>query len=396
MRRSRVQRTAWWALVIVVVVGFVLSLALDRQYTSDDLVVIPFMGYALVGAVVAGRRPENSIGWIFLAVGLLTSLAGVCGAGAQAAFDAGPPFAWWGVLSAWYNSWFWYPLLMLSTTFTFLLFPSGLPSRRWRWILRLAVVGTGLTTMLSALAPTIELAVSPTTGESVMIANPLSPPLLAGADGEESAWVIGPLVLGLICGLAAIVSVVMRTWRSEGVERQQMRLFAFSIILVPLQILASELLPGFGTSLLGGITFALALAFIAVACGLAILRYHLYEIDRIIGRTTAYGLVSGVLLVVYVGVVTTVTQFLPASSDLAVAAATLAALAVFRPVLGWAQHILNRRFNREQYDADRSVELFASGLRNQVDTNAVSSDLLAVLAGTVQPAVAGLWLRDPS
>jgi hypothetical protein len=391
------QRMCWWVLVVFTGIGLVFTFAVNRGFTSNDLVVVPLFGYALVGAVVAFRRPENPIGWIFLMIGLLTGVASFAGAGAERAFNAGPPIAWWGVLSAWYNNWFWWPLFMLATTFTFLLFPSGLPSRRWRPVLWLAVVATITASVIGALAPTIELGVDPTTADSVMIANPLSPSFASRMGiAENSWWLNGPLIVGLLCGFAAIVSVVLRTWRAEGVERQQMRLFAFAIALVPLQILVSELFPAFGNSWYGGITFALALTSIAVACGLAILRYHLYDIDRIIGRTTAYGLVTGALLAVYVSVVTAVTQLLPESGDLAVAAATLAAAAVFRPALAWARRLVNRRFNRERYDAERAVEQFAARLRDEVDPNKVSGDLLTLLGRTVQPAASGLWLRDPT
>jgi len=401
MSTRLMQRMCWWVLVVFTGIGLVFTFAVHRGFTSDDLVVVPLFGYALVGAVVAFRRPENPIGWIFLMIGLLTGFASFAGAGAERAFNAGPPVAWWGVLSAWYNSWFWWPLFMLATTFTFLLFPSGLPSRRWRPVLWLAVVATITASVIGALAPTIELGVDPTTADSVMIANPLSPSFASGMGiSEDSWWVTGPLIVGLLCGFAAIVSVVLRTWRSAGIEHQQMRLFAFAIALVPLQILVSELFPTFGNSWYGGITFALALTSIAVACGLAILRYHLYDIDRIIGRTTAYALVTAVLLAAYAVVVTSLTSLVPDSGSTgeadswAVAVATLVAAGLFRPVLRWARRVVARRFNREQFDAELIVERFAVRLRDEVATQEVREDLLQVLGRTMQPRVSGVWLSD--
>ena len=390
MNRRAARRLCWWFLVVVIGLGLVFNLAVHRKFTGDDLVVLPLFGYAVVGAIVALRRPENPIGWIFLTIGMLTSLAAFSGAGADRAFHSGPPIPWWGVLSAWYNSWFWYPLFMLATTFTFLLFPSGLPSRRWRPIFWLAVATTVLASALSAVAPRIEIGVDLTSGDSVMIVNPMSPSFASEVgNADESWWVSGPLILGVFCGFAAIVSVALRTWRARGLERQQMRLFAFAIALVPLQILLSAI-PGFSNSWLGNVSYGLALGCIPLACGVAILRYHLFDINRIIGRTTAYGLVTGALLAVYFAVVTAVTQLLPESGDLAVAAATLAAAAVFRPVLGWAQRLVNRRFNREQYDAERAVEQFAARLRDEVDPEAVAMQLLDVVRQTVQPAAVGV------
>lgn len=396
MTRNGTRRIFWWALVVVIVVGFGIALVSSREFEPNDLVIIPFYGYAAVGALIAWRRPENPIGWVFLLIGDLTSLAGVAGAGTRVAMHHGFPVPWWGELAAWYNAWFWTPLFVLATTFTFLLFPTGLPSRRWRPVFWLAVVSTLLASGFSALSAQIELGTDPVTGKTILIDNPLSPALLDGVAGGESDWVvIVPLLVGLLCGLAAVYSVVARTWRSRGVERLQMRLFAFAILLVVLSVALSAVLPTFGDSWAGGVLFAAALGGIPIACGTAILRYHLYDIDRVIGRTTSYALLTAVLLIVYAGVVTSVGRLLPNSSDsLAVAAATLAAAAVFRPVLGWARRIVSRRFNREQYDAELVVERFAVRLRTEVESTEIRDDLLDVLNRTMQPAASGLWLAD--
>ena len=374
MTTYRARRVLWWVLVSVTVVGFVISLASSRGFAPNDLVIIPFYGYAVVGGLIAWRRPENPIGWVFLLIGALTSLDGVAGAGTRAAMHHGFPVPWWGELAAWYNAWFWTPLFVLATTFTFLLFPTGLPSRRWRPVFWLALVSTLLATAFSALSAQIELAVDPVTGQSVLIDNPFSPPFLAGiAGGESDSMVFVPLAVGLLCGLAAGYSVVARTWRSRGIERLQMRMFAFAISLVVVVVAVSGFFPTFGDGWAGGIAVAAAYSCIPIASGTAILRYHLYDIDRLIGRTTAYALLTAVLLFVYAAVVTSVGRLLPNSSDsLAVAAATLTAAAVFRPVLGWARRIVSRRFNREQYDAELVVEKFAVRLRSEVESDEIT------------------------
>jgi hypothetical protein len=138
---------------------------------------------------------------------------------------------------------------------------------------------------------------------------------------------------------------------------------------------------------------AVALTFVPVACGIAILRYRLYEIDRVISRTASYVLVTGALLGVYVLVVTTVGQLLPESNALAVASATLAAAALFRPLLSSVQRVVDHRFNRARYDAERTVDAFASRLREEVDPDVVTVDLLQVVERTVVPEHASLWLR---
>ncbi len=397
MSTRSVQRGWWWALVVATVGSLVVSLPFIRDYQVDDLVMVAFLGYALVGAVVARQRPTNPIGWLFLLVGLLASLTGLSDVGTQAVLEAGPPVPWWGVLAAWYGNWFWYPLFMLSTTFTFLLFPNGLPSPRWRPVLWLSVAGTVTATLFGMLDPTLDLQWITDSETPITIANPLSSWFLAGiSDGDnESGWFLAPVLVGLLCGVAAVGSVVWRTWRARGVERLQMRLFAAAIVLVPLQILVSETFSGFGNSQLGNLTFTIALTCIPVACGVAVLRYHLYDIDRIIGRTTAYLLVSGALVGLYLLVVAAVSIPLPRSNALQVAVATLVAAAAFRPVLHWARRVVDRRFNRERFDAEVALEQFASRLRDEVDSSAVSSDLLGVLARTVQPSAAGLWLNEP-
>jgi hypothetical protein len=179
-----------------------------------------------------------------------------------------------------------------------------------------------------------------------------------------------------------------------------MRLFAFVILLVPVHILIGGLVSGWVDSVLGDLTFALIMLLIPVTCGVAILRYRLYDIDRIIGRTTAYALVTGVLLAVYAVVVTSLTSLVPESGSTgapdswAVAVATLVAAGLFRPVLRWARGVVDRKFNREQFDAEREVDAFSVRLRDEVEGGQVRADLLAVLGATVQPASAGLWLKE--
>jgi hypothetical protein len=125
------QRILWWVLVVITVVSFTTALVLQRSFSSPEFVIISFAIYAIVGALVSWRRPENPIGWVFLWIGVLTGLAGLSGAGTEIALAEGPPIAWWGLLSAWFDSWFWNPLFVLATVVTFLLYPSGLASPRW-------------------------------------------------------------------------------------------------------------------------------------------------------------------------------------------------------------------------------------------------------------------------
>ena len=394
MRRRSVRRLGWWLLVLVAILGCAVSLLARQHYTADDfLEPITVLVYAAVGAVVTRRRPENAIGWVFMLIAALLALVGATGTVLERALEIGPPLSGWGVVCAWIYSWAWLPLLMLATTFTFLLYPTGIASDRWRWVLRLSVGSTVAATVVLAVYPTLDIGVPGEDPDAWSVPNPLSPPGVSDAISASESWVApaGVLLL-LFCGLAGVWSVVLRTWRSTGVERLQMRLFAFVILLVPLHIMLGGLVTGWVDSVLGDFTFILIMLLIPISCGVAILRYHLYDIDRIIGRTTAYLLVTAALVVVYLAVVYVVSIPLPKSNALQVAAATLAAAAVFRPVLGRAQRLVNRRFNREQFDASRAVEEFAVRLRDEVDSGQIREDLLSVLDRTVQPVVAGVSL----
>jgi hypothetical protein len=143
--------------------------------------------------------------------------------------------------------------------------------------------------------------------------------------------------------------------------------------------------------------FSFGLNAIPVAIGIAVTRYRLYEIDRVVSRTTSYVVVTGFLVAVYAATVTAVSRLLPGtSSSFAVAAATLAAAALFRPVLTRVQRTVDHRFNRGQYDAQQTVDAFAGRLRDEVDPDEVSADLLAVLSRTVEPRGVALWVKDMS
>jgi hypothetical protein len=235
---------------------------------------------------------------------------------------------------------------------------------------------------------------------SFTVDNPFSPGIAARmASADEAWWWAVPLLVVAACGIAAVASAILRTVRARGVEREQMRLFAFAISAIPIYIIVAEQ-TGFAPTTASDLMFAVVLAMVPTACGVAILRYHLYDIDRVIGRTTAYAMVTAVLLAAYAVVVTSLTQVVPdsgstgAPASWTVAVATLAAAALFRPVLGWARRVVARRFNREQYDAELVVEHFARRLRDEVGTQEVREDLLQALSQTMQPRVSGVWLSD--
>jgi hypothetical protein len=198
--------------------------------------------------------------------------------------------------------------------------------------------------------------------------------------------------------VASVVSQVVRFRRAQSVERQQLKWFTFGAALLALYVLVAVLLIDVlnlqVVDVYFGWLFAVVFSAIPVASGIAILRHHLYDIDRIINRTLVYGLLTVLLGVVYAGVVLVLGQlFGQDRSSLAVAGATLAAAAVFQPARRRIQQAVDRRFNRRRYDAAKTVEAFSARLREQVDLDTLTSELLAVANQTVEPTAVFLWLR---
>ncbi len=347
---------------------------------------IPWIG---VGAFVVTTRPRNPIGWLFCAVGLLWLSGEVVYDWVLGVTDSSNPFLPYASL---YADSYWIPGLGLLLV-AVMLFPSGqLPSRGWRPAFVLVVVGLVLALARAALATTVQAG-----DEGLVVDNPIGLDAVGFvAPGDEA-----PILLILLASaISALVSFVVRFRRSEGVERQQLKWMSLAVPA----LVAGWVLAGFAEPwpLLANGLRVVSMTLIPIAAGLAITRFHLYDVDRVISRTTAYALVTGVLLAVYATVVTSLTSLLPASgsSDAAdswaVAIATLAAAALFRPVLRVAQGLVDRRFNREQYDAEHAVEAFAREMRNVVEPEHVTGSLLGVVNETVQPSGMALWVRGGS
>jgi hypothetical protein len=369
-------------------VGIPLSAA-RGHLLEDSTFLLGFAAFMAVGAVIVAHRPGNAIGWIFSAIGLLTA-TGIVATEYTARANLGQPGAPPGaVLAAWYTSWYWNPTLALVLVFTLLVFPTGrLLSARWRPVAGAAAVATAGIAMLSALEPTLQ-------DENYTVPNPIG---LAGVqDPEQSA--VGAMLFGLllVCMGAAGVSLALRFRRSQGVERQQLKWFTYAGALMILSLLATDyLLPDSAdVEVLAG----LILALLPIAAGIAILRYRLYDIDRLINRTLVYGLLTVLLGGVYAGTVLVLGPLFGGVAgdppSWAVASATLAVAALFQPARRRVQQAVDRRFNRRRYDMAKTVAAFSARLRDEVDLDTLSAELLAVVDQTVQPARASLWLRPP-
>jgi hypothetical protein len=387
------KRWAWvaWSMLAVYLVGMVAAISLsvvNGTFQPDAAgqvgLALGFSAFMVVGALIVAHRPSNAIGWIFSAIGLLAFTALLAVEYATYAYVTRPGSLPGATLAAWYSSWPWYPAIALALIFTPLLFPTGrLLSSRWRPIAWLAGVATAAWMVLGALGPELDLA------RDHAIANPIGVAWTENS-GETVDTTLSVLLAG--SGLAAAGSLVLRFRRSRGEERQQLKWFTYAVALLPLFVLA-DFLPGSGGSLLS----AVPLVLLPVAVGIAILRYRLYDIDRLINRTLVYGLLTALLAGVYAGTVLVLGQvFGGVGKDppsWAVAGATLAVAALFQPARRRIQAVVDRRFNRRKYDAVRTVEAFSVRMRDEVDLDALSAELLAVVEQTIQPTRASLWLR---
>ena len=392
--RPRTRVVLAWALWLVTfgccAAGLAVTLAIYRPLTLAVLVegaLYAFffvLGFATVGLVLALRRPGNPIGWLYGAAGLAWAYTIPLGPWVDQLLREQRPLPFLAQLQVALSEFGWAPAIGLGVTLPALLLPNGhLRSRRWRLVVVTSVTGFVLATVGGALAPR--------TLDEPGIDNPLG---LAGPAGDVAAVLI---IVGVLLHWLSLppagVCVVLRFRSSRGVERQQMRWVAAGAAGAVVGLLLA--LPaglGIAPSFTSDIIYP-ALLCPPVAIGVAVLRYRLYDLDRVISRTLAYGLLTLLLGLGYAVAVLGLGRLLPQGSSLVVAAATLAVVAAFAPLRRRVQELVDRRFNRRRYDAARTVDGFAARLRDQVDLDALHGELLAVVDQTMQPTQASLWLR---
>jgi hypothetical protein len=389
---------AWvlWALIMLgLAVGPWMDRLMIRAGRPDLVVLVPdavvgpllaVLSAATVGALVASRRPRQPVGWLLLGFALSLTASGVITSYVTYGLLARP-----GALPAAHALARYYPatgaaaLALLSLVL--LLTPTGsLPSPRWRWW---AFITAATPVALVLVMPVAPGRFDP---QLLLASSPFSDRALGGVllVATRVALVVTALAVAVAAG-----SLLVRFRRAQGVERQQLRWVALAATLMLLAgpiVLASVAL---GIPVLAEWAPAVWLVVLPVAVGAATLRYRLYDLDRIISRTLAYGLLTLLLGGGYALVVLGLGQLLGRESPLAVAAATLAVAAVFQPARRRVQAVVDRRFNRRRHDTARIVEGFGARLRDQVDLDTLTANLLAVVDQTMQPTKASLWLRSP-
>jgi hypothetical protein len=387
---------AWplWALIIAIIgLGFLLWPV--SKGALIPLVLSTAVPFATVGALVASRRPNNPVGWLFIAFGAAAALRVSGSQYATYALLTHPGSLPAGDLIASFAIHLWHPGLGL-LIFSFLLFPHGrLPSRRWRivaWVSAISCAAALISGMLE-----YEFLHEYTWPEDMSFVRPL----FSGPVAEVAATVFWYSSMGILAMLfTSGGSLVLRLRRSSGEERQQLKWVVYSVALlafvIPSTILVIIILPSLEDV---RVFFAVMFPLIPISVGMAILRYRLYEIDLIINRTLVYSLLTATLVAVYFGGVAmtqAVFRTLTGQEEqpqLAIVVSTLVIAALFNPLRRRIQGFIDRRFYRKKYDAAKTLEAFSAKLRDETDLDALSDDLVGVVRETMQPAHVSLWLR---
>jgi hypothetical protein len=392
------------ALAIVGTALFVAGIplaAVTRNLTVSsagaNIATIPvFLGYGAVGLVVARRQPRNRMGWILLGFAVLLAASNCAGAYTALIYRFGHhglPFGPAAVLL----DLLWAPAIVLGSV-AVLLFPDGtVPSPSWRWVLRAdLLIGVGWLVCLYTVA------IGAIAGHRIRV-DPGGNLAVIDHPAGSTAWLTPAqkLILPVLVAfsLVFIGRQVAGLRHSGGERRQQLKWFLSGAAACLFGAALVILIPALDTHL--SVTAQAAIAFGAVvtlafpvSIGVGILKYRLYDIDRIISRTLAYAIVTGLLLGMYAGLVLLATQILSFRAPVAVAASTLAAVALFSPLRRWVQRAVDRRFNRARYDADLTVSAFATRLKDAVDLDSVRDDLADVVVQALEPAHVSVWIRQ--
>jgi hypothetical protein len=379
--------------------GLLNGRTLGEIFIAGSITFATLIGsFSVIGALIASHRPENSIGWIFLAIGFFYGLLGAGDEYAIYALLTNPGALPLGAEASWLGQWIWAPGLGLILVFLPLLFPDGHPpSHRWRPVGWLGGLSIGLAVV-----------------SSMILLWPERGPALVTSD-ESPSHVLQVLVVFVavpmlfVAGLGAVISLFVRFRRARGDERQQIKWFAsaaaLTLVWLVFVLIVEELLSAEGglpevTVPLSGL---LVVPSIPIATGIAILRYRLYDIDLLINRALVYGSLTVMLALLYFGGVSAIQALFGALTgqgeqpQLAIVVSTLVIAALFNPLRRRIQAFIDRLFYRSKYDAAKTLEAFSAKLRDETNLDALSDALVGVVRETMQPAHVSVWLHpDPA
>jgi hypothetical protein len=400
MTQGRIRWVAWgtWLLgVVMIVVSAVLTEInppISTTQPAESAVegaiwLSTWVGFGLVGALIVSSRPRNRIGWIMCGITLAIGFDLFVGAYSTYALVTDPGRWPLGMAAAWVATWAFFPVVLLVAALV-ILYPSGVASRFGYRVFQALLAVVSLAFIVYAFRP------GPVRGDTPP-ENPLGIPGIQQFTEPASEW-LGTLLAAV--AIVAVVDLVLRYRRSVGVERLQFRWFVLAVVAFPIMFLGAVFLEEtvLGTDGFDPVVLAFALwgNGTAAAIGIAITRHGLFEIDRIVSRTVSYAIVITLLALVYVGGLAGLTTLLDTDSPLAVAGSTLAVAALFNPLRHRVQSLVDHRFNRSRYDAQRVMDRFTGSLRDEVDPDLVVGGWMSVVNETMKPAASGIWLRGAS
>jgi hypothetical protein len=369
-------RIAALATLVFAIGAIALVLILNRR-TDDAPLLIAALSAAVVGYLILVRADGNRVGWVLLAMSIFLAGAGIAVWFTDNANAAG------GAIGG--TMWF---SMILSLGFLLYWFPTGQPlSPRWRWAGWMGGVA-GAAAISYTFAE--ELCVEGGDTCEVWIANPIG---IRGVPNPEYG-ALSDVFLVFAAGFlaASLASLIVRYIRARGVERLQMKWLAVAGVALVGSLVISEMLPV--AEVAADLMFNLGVMGLPLAVGAAVMRYRLYEIDRIISRTVSYALIVGFLGLVLFGLVAGLGAWLGSENQLVVAVSTLAVAGLFNPVRRRVQGWVDRRFNRSRYDAERVMSEFGLSLRDRVDPDGVVDGWVGVVSETMQPESVGVWVRE--
>jgi hypothetical protein len=292
--------------------------------------------------------------------------------------------------AAWFSQWAWIPPYVIFAL-VLLLFPTGkLLSPRWRLLAAILLAWGLLMVMLLGFSP---LMIAGPLGSDLALPNPIGLWDLTGQQTEMICGFLWPMLF-LLIALSAI-SIALRWRRTGGVERQQIKYFLYAVVLIVSVIIIGQFIPGRWFNIINNLAFLM----LPVAFGLAILRYHLYDIDVVIRKTLVYSVLTGLLTLVYFSSVILLQQLfagITSEQPTIVVLSTLLIAALFTPLRRWVQNVIDLRFFRQRYDAQRVLASFSQTVRNETDPEQLTAELVRVVQETMQPATVAVWLAPGS